>query len=160
MGVSGGIKALHSVKGLSRGELALIARRWAEAQEVPPIVVVDVSNILYGLDLKIKAAAEYLADLAATGLTIRPVCDNDIRPKAKQATNLRCAQKEKNHSEEYLLRRKVRLLKKSLVEDSLNQQQPEALLKQIKEQEMKRTTKETAPTQPFIPNLQDELEME
>jgi len=56
MGVSGGIKALHSVKGLSRGELALIARRWAEAQEVPPIVVVDVSNILYGLDLKKKSS--------------------------------------------------------------------------------------------------------
>ena len=91
MGVRGGIKVLHSVKGLSRGELALIARGWAEAQEVPPIVVVDVSNILYGLDLKIKAATEYLAGLAATGLTIRPVCDNDIRPKVKQATNLRCS---------------------------------------------------------------------
>ena len=73
--------------------------------------LVNVSNILYGLDLKIKAATEYLADLAATGLTIRPVCDNDIRPKVKQATNLRCARKEKNCSEEYLLRRKVRLLK-------------------------------------------------
>jgi hypothetical protein len=46
MGVRGGIKVLHSVKGLSRGELALIARGWAEAQEIPPIVVVDVSNIL------------------------------------------------------------------------------------------------------------------
>ena len=91
MGVSGGINVLHSVKDLSRGELALIVRGWAEAQEVPPIVVVDVRNILYGLDLKIKAATEYLADLAATGLTIHPVCDNDIIPKVKQATNLRHA---------------------------------------------------------------------
>ena len=81
------------------------------------------------------------------------MCDNDIRPKVKQATNLRCAQKEKNHSEEYLLQQKVRLLKKSLVEDSLNQQQQEALLKQIKGQEMKRKKKVTASTQPFIPNL-------
>ena len=120
MGVSSGSKVLHSVKGLSRGELAHIARGLAEAQEVSPIVVVDVSNILFGLDLKIKAAAEYLADLAATGLTIRPVCENDIRPKVKQATNLRRARKEKNCSEEYFLWQKVRLLKKSLVEDSLN----------------------------------------
>jgi hypothetical protein len=72
MGVSSGIKVLHSVKGLRQGELVLIARGWTEAQEIPPIVVVDVSNILYGLDMEIKAAAEYLADLAATGLTIRP----------------------------------------------------------------------------------------
>ena len=46
------------------------------------------------------------------------------------------------------------------MEDSLNQQQCEALLKQIKEQEKKRKTKETALTQPFIPNLRDELERE
>ena len=50
-------------------------------------------------------------------------------------------------------------MKKALEEDSLNQQQREALLKQIKEQEMKRKTNETASTQPFIPNFQDELEM-
>jgi hypothetical protein len=61
------------------------------------------------------------------------VCDNDIRPKVKQATNLRRARKEKNRSEEYLLRQKVGLLKKSLVEDSLNQQQHDALLKEIME---------------------------
>ena len=88
------------------------------------------------------------------------MCDNDIRPKVKKATNFCCALKEKNCSEEYLLRQKVRLLKKSLVEDSLNQQQQEALLKQIKGQEMKRKKKVTASTQPFIPNLQDELKRE
>ncbi len=81
MGVSSGIKVLHSVKGLSQGELALIARGFAELQDAPPIDVVDGSNILYRLDLKIKAAAESLADLAATGLTLCPVYDNNIRQK-------------------------------------------------------------------------------
>jgi hypothetical protein len=50
MDVSGGIKVLHAVKGLSRGELSHIVRGLAEAQAVPPIVVVDVGNIWLRLD--------------------------------------------------------------------------------------------------------------
>ena len=70
---------MHSVKGLSRGKLTVIIRGLAEAQQISPIVVIDISNILYSLDLKITAAVEYFTNLAATGLTISPVCDNGIR---------------------------------------------------------------------------------
>lgn len=78
-GVSGRIKVLHPVKGLSRRKLTVIIRGLAEAQHISPIVVVATSNILYRLDLKITAAVEYFTNLAATGLTISLVCDNGIR---------------------------------------------------------------------------------
>jgi hypothetical protein len=62
-------------------------------------VVVDINNLCYGYDSKVKSAAKDGTDLASSGLTIQTI----FRPTVKHNTNLCLVKKENNHSEEYLL---------------------------------------------------------
>jgi hypothetical protein len=104
MTVSGGTKALHRLVGVKRGELSKIARGLAMLHQAEALIVVDCSNVMFGVGSKVKAVAEYLFEFAKCGVTILPVCDNDIRPRVKQETVRRHAKREKSRVEEYVLR--------------------------------------------------------
>ena len=95
------------------------------------------------------------------GITLQPVWDNKVRPTVKQESNRRTANREKARTEEYLLRREVRQLKRRLQEESLTQQQRSNLLKDVKTIEAKRKQKETSLYSPSIPDdIVDEIERE
>lgn len=160
MTVSGGSKAFYRVVGLERGELPIMARGMATSQQAEAIIVVDCSNLMFGVGSKVKAAAEYLFEFAKSGVTLLPVCDNDVRPSVKQETIKRRANREKARTEEYIIRREIRALKRRLNEEALTQQQRSELLAVIKRKETKRKRKETASYRPAIPDFADELERE
>ena len=124
-------------------------------------VVVDCNNLMFAVQSKPKSLAEYLYDLAKCGITVQPVWDNKVRPTVKQESNRRTANREKARTEEYLLRREVRQLKRRLQEESLTQQQRSNLLKDVKTIEAKRKQKETSLYSPSIPDdIVDEIERE
>ena len=85
-------------------------------------VVVDCNNLMFAVQSKPKSLAEYLYDLAKCGITVQPVWDNKVRPTVKQEPNRRTANREKARTEECLLRREVRQLKRRLQEEALTQQ--------------------------------------
>ena len=122
MGVKNGGKFLHRITGLSRGQIANMVRGLAALWQASPIVVVDCNNLMFAVQLKPKSLAEYLYDLAKCGITVQPVWDNKVRPTVKQESNRRTANREKARTEEYLLRREVRQLKRRLQEEALTQQ--------------------------------------
>ena len=160
MTVSGGSKAFHRIVGLKRGELPKVTRGVATEQQADGIIVVDCSNLMFGVGSKVKATAEYLFEFAKSGLTMLPVCDNDVRPSVKQETIKRRAKREKARTEEYLLRKEIRALKKRLNEEALTQQQRSELLVVIKGKETQRKRKETASYRPAIADFAVELENE
>jgi len=160
MTVSGGSKAFYRVVGLERGELPHMARGMAAFHKSQATIVVDCSNLMFGVGSKVKSAAEYLFEFARSGVTILPVCDNDVRPSVKQETIKRRANREKARSKEYLLRREIRALKRRLNEEALTQQQRSELSAAIKAKETERKRKETASHRPAIPDFANELEKE
>ena len=160
MGVTKGSKALHRIKDLSRAEFTSIARGLSIDMKTRPIILVDVSNLLYGVHSKVKSAAEYLFELASTGLTISPVCDNNIRPSVKQATIKRRSNREKARGEEILLRQEIRGLRQRLDKESLTNQQRSEVFTEIRKKELRRKRKETASYSPLHPNFSKELETE
>mmetsp|Transcript_5746 Transcript_5746/g.10896 ORF Transcript_5746/g.10896 Transcript_5746/m.10896 type:complete len:81 (+) Transcript_5746:50-292(+) len=72
MTVSGGSKVLHRLVGVQRGELSKIVRGIATMRQAEAVIVVDCSNVMFGVGSKVKAVAEYLFDFARCGVTILP----------------------------------------------------------------------------------------
>lgn len=162
MTVAGGKNVLSRIKGLSRGELAKICKKMATTLNLTEsVVAIDVSTLMFAVQWNVKSAAEYMSDFfTETGLTVLPVCDNDVRLAVKQETNKRSADREKARSAAYIARRDVHALRKRLNEEALTQQQRSDILSSIKDKEKQRRRKEIASYRPNVPNLAAELQNE
>ena len=91
----------------------------------------------------------------------RHVCDGPIRPISKQATNKRIADKELSRIKAYLCRAKVVELKNRLVQESLNQEERDAITGEIRkfDTQMKRIETQSQCCMPnnFASHLEYEL---
>ena len=160
MTVSGGGKALHKIKGVTRGELACMVRGLANQQQIDPTIVVDCNILIFALKSDVNAIARYLIELSNSGVIVVPVCDNDVRPRVKQETVKRHAKRERARIEEHVLRLKIRLLKRRLDNDPLTREERLKLWAEVKQLEKQRRRKETASYRPTIANFAVELERE
>ena len=90
-----------------------------------------------------SAAAGHLLRIAATGIIMVPVCDGPIRPISKQATNKRIADKELSRIKAYHCRAKILELKNRLIQESLNQNQRDAIAGEIRKLDAQMKRNET-----------------
>ena len=130
MGVKNGSKTLHSVTGLTLADVAQMCKGLTAEQQILPRIVADCSNLLFVFSKctsAVSAVAGHLSRIAATGVVMVPVCDGPIRPISKQATNKRIADKELSRIKAYHCRDKVVELKNRLVQESLNQEERDAI---------------------------------
>ena len=96
MGVKSGSQVLYSIIGLQRGDVADIAHGLARDRNMEsPTIDVDCSNVCFKVGKSVHVLANFLIKLAQAGLRIIPICDGKVRPKSKQATNKRIADREK-----------------------------------------------------------------
>ena len=135
MGVKNGSKTLHSVTGLTLVDVAQMCKGLAAEQQLLPRIVAECSNLLFVFSKctsVVSAVAGHLSRIAATGVVMVPVCDGPIRPISKQATNKRIADKELSRIKAYHCRAKVVELKNRLVQESLNQEERDAITGEIR----------------------------
>ena len=140
MGMPKGSNVLHSVTGISRADVGAICRGIALAYNLDtPKMVADCSNIVYKFGSKsnsqTRLVANHLMKWANSGIEMEPVCDNEIRPACKQASNQRIAKKEKLRIKAFTLRKEVREMKKRLREVSLTETERHTLIMQVKSKE-------------------------
>ena len=139
MGATDGSKTLHSLTELSQKDVADIVKGRARDLGIDrPIVVVDVMNIAFVFSKAVSitmAVVNHLGKWAKTGIVIVPVCDGNIRPICKQATNQRIAASEKCRIKAFQYRVKIRRAKQQLTTERMNQSERENLLAEIKKME-------------------------
>ena len=106
MGVKHGRDVLHSLDELSIRDVADICKRMAHAEKITaPVVDADCSNLRFRVGTRdARAVANHLTKWAHYGLHMTSVCDGDVRPKCKQATNERKASREKDRIKAHQLR--------------------------------------------------------
>ena len=164
MGVEGGSNTLHSLKGLSLSELGAICRGLAAALGIEmPRIVVDCNNLGYVFSKASSTVASivnHLMKCANTGVAMEPVCDGDVRPVCKQATNIRVANKEKNRIHAFLLRKEIRKAKQRLIFDKLDQNERAIIQNDITKKEAQLKKKETQASSKLPKNFVSELQRE
>ena len=163
MGVKNGSKTLHSVTGLTLADVAQMCKGLAAKQQILPRIVADC-NLLFVFSKctsVVSAVAGHSSRIAATGVVMVPVCDGPIRPISKQATNKRIADKELSRIKAYHCRDKVVELKNRLVQESLNQEERDAITGEIQkfDTQMKRNEMQSQCRMPnnFASQLEYEL---
>ena len=91
MGIKSGKKVLSSITNLSILDVAEIAKGIAKERGIDrPTIVGDCSNIAYIFSKAVSITSSlvnHMVKWANAGLQFIPVCDGDIRPIWKQATN-------------------------------------------------------------------------
>ncbi len=100
MNVAKGPLTLHSIVDLTLANVAHLCRPLAKKNGVPyPRVVCDCSNLVYIFKDSYTPVVILLANhfwkFTAARVVIVPVCDGNICPNAKQATNVRIAYQKK-----------------------------------------------------------------
>ena len=116
MGVANGGNTLYSLKCLKRADVAEICRGLFIAQKAlsltsaqRPTIDADCNNVGYITGRIPKptthATEKLLSARASCGLTVVPICDGDICPKCKQATNKRKAERERSRIKAFILRK-------------------------------------------------------
>ena len=125
MGIKKGTETLYQISLLTRADVAAITRGLYEEKRADngfnmsqPTIDGDSNNICHVVAhktcTKSMAVAEFYNDWANCGLNIVPICDGDIRPMCKQATNERRAERENNHIEAFLLLKEVNKIKSDI----------------------------------------------
>lgn len=135
MGVKNGAKTLHSISGLTLADVAQMCKGLAAEQQILPRIVADCSNLLFVFSKctsAVSAVAGHLSRIASTGVVMVPVCDGPIRPISKQATNKRIADKELSRIKAYHCRAKIAELRNRLIQESLNQEERDAISGEIR----------------------------
>ena len=163
MGVKNGSKTLHSVTGLTLADVAQMCKGLAAEQQILPRIVADCSNLLFVFSKctsAVSAVAGHLSRIAATGVVMVPVCDGPIRPISKQATNKRIAEKELSRIKAYHCRAKVVELKNRLVQESLNQEERDAITGEIRKFDTQMKRNETQSQCRMPNNFASQLEYE
>lgn len=147
MGATDGSKTLHSLTELSQKDVADIVKGRARDLGIDrPIVVVDVMNIAFVFSKAVSitmAVVNHLGKWAKTGIVIVPVCDGNIRPICKQATNQRIAASEKCRVKAFQYRVKIRRAKQQLTTERMNQSERENLLAEEQEKSLSRLQRAT-----------------
>jgi len=161
---SQGKNVMHKIVGLSMYDIAEVAKGMARDRGIEtPTIVSDCSNMAYIYKKStsiIVSLVNHFVKWVDTGLVVIPVCDGPIRPDSKQATHQRIANKEKKRIKSYLQRATLRQLNKQLIEEQMNEQEKQKLLKEIKKLEKKCKTNDTQ-SQTVIPkNFAEELKRE
>lgn len=122
MGVKHGRDVLHSLDELSIRDVADICKRMAHEEKITaPVVDADCSNLRFRVGTRdARAVANHLTKWAHYGLHMTSVCDGDVRPKCKQATNERKASREKDRIKAHQLRIEILALNRKLKFDALS----------------------------------------
>ncbi len=120
MGVAKGSSTLHSIVELTLANVAHLCRRLAKKNGVPsPRVVCDCSNLVYIFKDSYTPVVIFLANhfwkFTAAGVVFVLVCDGNIFPTAKPATNVRIANQEKRHISALQMHSRIREIKEALV---------------------------------------------
>ena len=163
MGVKNGSKTLHSVTGLTLADVAQMCKGLAAEQQILPRIVADCSNLLFVFSKctsVVSAVAGHLSRISATGVVMVPICDGPIQPISKQATNKRIADKELSRIKAYHCRAKVVELKNRLVQESLNQEERDAITGKIRKFDTQMKRNETQSQCCMPNNFASELEYE
>ena len=89
MGVKHGRDVLHSLSGLTLRDVADICKVMASNKKQSlPVVDADCNNLRFRVSSKdARSVANHLSKWALHGLRVTPVCDGDICPVCKQASN-------------------------------------------------------------------------
>ena len=123
MGVTNGVQTLYSLKGLTIGDVTDISRALAEEYGIFPTIDVDCSNVCFMVGKSAASLSSFLMKYAQTGVCVVPVCDGDVRPISKQATNKRKASWEKSRIKAVIARSELRVLRSRLYSDPSSRQQ-------------------------------------
>ena len=103
---SEGSKVMHKITGLSRYEIAEMAKGIARDRSIEtPTIVSDCSNMAYIYKKStsiIVSLVNHFVKWADTGLVVIPVCDGPNLPDSKQARPQRIANADKKRIKEHL----------------------------------------------------------
>jgi hypothetical protein len=120
MGVMKGSLTLHSIVELTLANVAHLCRQFAKKNGVPsPRVVCDCSNLVYifkdSYTPVVISLANHFWKFIAAGVVIVPVCNGNIRPTAKQTTNIQIADQERRCISTLQLHSRICEIKEELV---------------------------------------------
>ena len=155
MGVNHGAQVLHSIKGLSMGDVADICKKMALTKQMEtPTIDVDCSNLSFKVGKHPQWLARFLMRWANTGLCVVPVCDARVRPISKQASNKRRAERDKARIKASILRMEIRELRRRLYCDVNDRQQ---IIDDITNKEKSCKSAETSSTNVVASDLDEKL---
>ena len=161
---SEGSKVMHKITGLSRYEIAEMAKGIARDRNMKtPTIVSDCSNMayIYKKSASITSSlVNHFVKWVDTGLVVIPVCDGPTRPDSKQATPQRIANAEKKRIKSYQQRINLRQLQKRINEESMSQQENQQLQNEIKKLEKKCKSNDTLSQIAIPKNFAEELKRE
>jgi len=157
-------KILYSVTGLSRSDIAAIARARAlqfstnTQSPVKPEIDVDCSVIAYDFIQSRKSAAPAVADFlnewALTGVIVNPCLDPpNKRPVCKQASIDRKSKHKKARIRSLTIRKEIRALSKKIEHERLDEEERVGLLKKLKKLESSCMAKEKHSTAVLSPTF-------
>ena len=165
MGVKYGRDVLHSLIGLTIWDVAEICKMMAFDKETSsPVMDADCSNLRFKVGSRdARSVANHLTKWSLYGLHMTPVCDGDVRPVCKHATNARKASREKDRIKAHELRTGILALNRKLKFDSLSDNERSLVVIDIDAKQKAMKTKETqsrntAPAN-FNKTLVEELEV-
>lgn len=131
---------------VSWGGVGKIVKRLVEANHISQMVVLGNRNLRYRWASHVTVAGEYVTDIAALDLTIRPLRDNDVWHVLQKSTNFRHACKKRIVLK---LRREVGLSNMASRKDTIPAYHKSILNMAIEKK--KRRPKEIASTTPSSP---------
>jgi hypothetical protein len=124
MGINDGSETLYHLTGLTRADVAAVARGlFYDAKDSDlyknmrlPTIDCDTNNVVENVARKSSSKSETVArfyhEWALCGLHVVPIVDGEIRPVCKQASNKRRSDREKGRIEGFRLlneAKKIRL---------------------------------------------------
>lgn len=164
MGIGDGKKVLHRIVDVSMVDVYEMSKGVAKERGMDKATIVgDVSNIAYAFSKAasiVVSMSNHFVKWANAGFILIPVCDGDVRPICKQATNKRKAESDKKRIKAYQLRKAIRQAKQRLIEESLNLFDRQSLEKEINSLERQCKTYDTQSRSTIPKNLAEELQRE
>jgi hypothetical protein len=143
MGFAHGKTVLASLARLYWADIKDICRGLASEYGMDtPTVDVDCSNVCYRKGKTARGVSAFLVALSKLGAAVVPVCDGR-RPIAKQATNVRFADREKKRIGAYVLRMEILSLQRKLKTESLTETEKNDIRGTIDSKQRSMKSKET-----------------
>ena len=161
MGPQHGGDVHHRITGLRRRHVLKIANGLArECGLTTPAIDFDCSNVAFKGGKNAVWLAQFLVGWSRLGLEVTPVCDASTRPRSKQASNKRRAEREKKRIKAAVLRAELREDRDRLMHGSLPHAERDQLREEIKKKETACKSADTASTNFVPPDLAEQLEHE